>query len=189
MKQYSVKTLSVGMMPTNCYIITAGEGCVVIDPGADAARIAEALQGPLLAILLTHAHFDHIGAVQKLKEMYPDAPIMIHRLDAPALLDPARNCSEMIRRPFITPKADRELEEGDTISLGSLTFHVLHTPGHTAGSACYLLDRDLFSGDTLFHNGFGRTDLPTGDVEDMRLSLQRLSEMTDIAVLYPGHEV
>jgi len=189
MKDYTVTTLRVGMLPTSCHIITADQGCIVVDPGDEPERIDNALTGPLLAILLTHGHFDHIGGIAGLIEKHPAAEIIIHALDAPALLDPELNASRMIRRPFTAPAATRTVEEGDTVDIGGLTFTVLHTPGHTIGSVCYRLGNDLFSGDTLFHAGFGRTDLPTGSMAQMRASLQRLSEMTDIEHLYPGHEV
>ena len=183
-----MKELTVGAVGTCCYILfdDARSDCVVIDPGDEPERIQSALDGrSIAAILLTHGHFDHIGAVRALKSA--DTALVIHRNDAAMLSDPTINASFLIGKPVTAPDATLLVKEGSTFSFAGMTFTVLHTPGHTAGSVCYQLGNKLFTGDTLFRFGCGRTDLPTGSSEEMRRSLERLEPLVRAMEIYPGH--
>ena len=185
----NIRPLLVGPLGTCCYILTlpGREDAVVIDPGAEGDRIRQALEGrDTAAILLTHGHFDHIGGVAAL--MSPGTALVIHELDAPMLGDPQLNAAWLIGQNITAPEATRLVREGEDITYAGITFTVLHTPGHTPGSVCYRVGDALFSGDTRFHNGFGRTDLPGGSLRDLRRSLARLAPLVETCPLYPGHE-
>lgn len=176
-----IQTIPLGPLQTNCYILEQekANGVVVIDPGDDIPGLNRALAGRKVAgVLITHAHFDHILGLPALA----GAPIYVHSLDAAAMTDERVNCSDS---PTVIP-ATHTVEEGDTVTLGGLTFSVLHTPGHTVGSVCYRCGDDLFTGDTLFVGGYGRTDLPGGNWEQLIASLQRLMGLHGVRV-YPGH--
>lgn len=184
-----VERLIVGPVETCCYVLSEPErdDCVVIDPGADAASIRHAVGNRrVVAILLTHGHFDHIGAVGALKDS--DTALVIHEADAPMLGDPERNASWLLGQRVTAPEATRLIREGDEFSYAGMKFAVLHTPGHTPGSVCYRAGDCLFSGDTRFRHGFGRTDLPGGSRTELRRSLARLEPLLPEVVLYPGHE-
>lgn len=186
-----IQPLTVGIVSTNCYILSADEAaaeCVVIDPGDEAKRILRAVGSRrIAAILLTHGHFDHIGAVAALKG--EDTPVLIHELDAPMLEDPGLNGSRLLlRQDWKSVPATDLLQEGSRLSLAGLDIEVLHTPGHTPGSACFRIGDHLFTGDTLFEHGWGRTDLPGGDEHALFASLRRLMPMTRTLTIHPGHD-
>ncbi len=183
-------TLSVGMLGTQCYILFQEDGteCVVIDPGAEAERIRKAAGGrKIAAILLTHGHFDHIGAVGELME--EGTRLVIHRLDAPMLSNPVLNAGKALTGLEVTAPAPTEfVGEGDRLEAAGLALEVLHTPGHTPGGVCYMTGEDLFTGDTMFHHGWGRTDLPGGNEGNMMRSLRRLVPLSRTHRIHPGHE-
>ncbi|MEG0766957.1 MAG: MBL fold metallo-hydrolase [Clostridia bacterium] len=187
MCQPIVKTLMVGPLQVNAYLVyeAARDDALVIDPGDEAARIVEALDGRKLAgVVLTHGHFDHIGAIDALAPRQ----IVIHALDAAMLTTPALNLSRMMGKPFAQSAATRLLGDGDMVTLAGITLEVLHTPGHTAGSICLRCGSALFTGDTMFaQGGAGRTDFPGGDDADMHRSLMRLLAGEGDAMVYPGH--
>ncbi|MBQ8654126.1 MAG: MBL fold metallo-hydrolase [Clostridia bacterium] len=183
-----VKEVTVGMLGTCCYIVwrEGADACVVIDPGAEPERILRAAEGKRIdAILLTHGHFDHIGAVEELRR--DGAQVVIHRLDAPMLTDNELNASWMVGAPLNVSEADVTVREGDVITFADIAFTVMHTPGHTPGSACYQAEDQLFTGDTLFHMGWGRTDLPGGSDAEMHRSLERLYPLARKYPIHPGH--
>ncbi|MBQ3706094.1 MAG: MBL fold metallo-hydrolase [Clostridia bacterium] len=188
-----MKTLTVGMISTNCYLIGREEGddCLVIDPGAEGRRILTAAEGRrIAAVLLTHGHFDHIAGIPELAKLQgAPLPIYIHSLDQAMLTDPALNASlSLLGRKVVSLPATNLVAEGETLSLAGLDIQVLHTPGHTPGGVCYLTEGHLFTGDTLFHHGWGRTDLPGGSQKDLFASLRRLMPLARTLPVYPGHE-
>ncbi|NLX83112.1 MAG: MBL fold metallo-hydrolase [Clostridiales bacterium] len=178
-------TLPVGELETNCYILyqEGREDAVIIDPGADADMIQKALDSrAVAAVLLTHGHFDHTGALYA----FADRPIYIHNQDAAMLSDSHFNFGMMMGDTKKRPSATDSLAEGQVLHLAAIRFTVLHTPGHTRGSVCFKVDEDIFTGDTMFKGDYGRTDLPGGSMEDMRASLRRLFSLKGCTI-HPGH--
>ena len=187
-----IRTLPVGQLDTNCYIVWEADGqAVVIDPGAQAGRIldeADAAGVRVRAVLLTHVHFDHILAAREVMNA-TGAKLLVPAGDEPALTSPARSLLAMFLPGCrYDLQADRLLVDGDTVTVGGLTLTVMHTPGHTPGSSCYIGDGVIFSGDTLFAGGAGRTDFPGGDEAALRRSLKRLAAWEGDYRVFPGHE-
>ena len=181
----NIITLPVGELATNCYILhqNGRDDALVIDPGAESQRILAALNGKrVAAVLLTHGHFDHTGALPA----FSDAPIYIHRMDSVMLEDNHYSFGSMAGDEKQRPQATDYLEEGQKLHLAGIDLEVLHTPGHSRGSVCLKVGEDLFTGDTLFDGDYGRTDLPGGSAEQMRASLRRLLTLTGCR-FYPGH--
>ena len=182
--------LTVGLVATCCYVLSRENApeCIVVDPGAEPERILRAAgEKRIAAILLTHGHFDHIGAVSALAK--DGIPVLIHEKDAPMLTDPSLNASlGLMRRPVSACPATDLLRDGDRRTLAGLDISVLHTPGHTPGSVCYRIEDHLFTGDTLFEHGWGRTDLPGGDEHALVASLRKIMPLTRSLPFHPGHE-
>ena len=177
----------VGNMQANAYIVfdPAREDCFVIDPGAEPEKIRNQQEGrKLAAILLTHGHCDHIGAVAELRG--PGVPVYIHTGDAQMLTDPKLSLAAMFDGKRSQGEPDFRFSEG-TLQIAGITISAMHTPGHTPGSCCFLIGDVLFSGDTLFRRGMGRTDLPGGNETAMRKSLTLLMELDDGLLVCPGH--
>ncbi|MHC1693955.1 MAG: MBL fold metallo-hydrolase [Eubacteriales bacterium] len=187
-----VLTFKVGAIQTNCYLVTdevTGKAAYV-DPGDDASRLLEKLTEKGLTldlILLTHSHFDHILAVQPLAAA-TGARVAVHTLDAEGVRDAGASLAGMFGTRQ-TPYTGHihELRDGDSIDCGELEFKVLHTPGHTRGSSCYICGGSIFSGDTLFDGDIGRTDLKGGSDTDMTQSLKKLKSLEGDYKVYPGH--
>ena len=178
-----ITTLPLGPLGANCYIVSDGTCCAIIDPGDNGPALHDALRGlTVSAILLTHGHFDHVGGVRAL-QVETGAPVYLssHDLCLPAEL------SGGLPAEFI----DLSQEAASAITVGSITFDVLETPGHCPGSVCFWAkdgqEEALFTGDTLFQGSMGRTDFPGGDLTAMQLSLQRLSQLPPSLAVYPGH--
>lgn len=184
-----IKTLVLGHIHTNCYLISTDSAAVVVDPAFISGEVEEFLLSNSLKerlILLTHAHFDHIGGALLLREN-TGVKIAIGAIENPALSDEAINLSDRFHahlRPF---SADILVGDGDEIRVGDICFTVLHTPGHTKGSVCYKTGDILFSGDTLFCESIGRTDFPGGDFGEISDSVKRLYSFSDDTVVLSGH--
>ncbi len=179
--------MSVGAYQANCYLVfDEQKNAVVIDPGAEPQRLLRCIgehQLCVKAILLTHAHFDHMMAVADVQQA-TGAPLWLHEAEAPALSDSRRS---MVPVPYPLT-AQHVLCDGETFAVGNLHFTVLHTPGHTEGSVCYLCGDTLFSGDTLFaYGGVGRTDFVGGNACALWRSLKRLSSLPPNTRVATGH--
>ncbi len=193
MRKIRIKTLVLGIVQNNCYIVGKPDSneVVVIDPGDNANRIYKYLTENDLeckAILLTHGHFDHITAAPELKRL-TDAPIYAHEEEADLLGDPELNVSAHMGGG-ISLRPDVAVRDNDMLELAGLTWKVIHTPGHTGGGVCYFLEeyKMVFSGDTLFYESVGRTDFPTGSHRILIESIQnRLMSLPDDTEVYPGH--
>jgi len=187
-----IEKLEVGPFAANCYIVGAEsnkEG-IIIDPGAEANKILRKvrdLELEIKLIVLTHGHRDHIGALREVKEA-TDAEVAIHADDVKTLQ--MRLPLGVVSRSSAqaVPLADRLLKGGDSIDIGDLHFLVLHTPGHTPGGICLLGEGVVFSGDTLFNYGIGRTDMPGGSYSQLMNGIHtKLMVLPDNTVVYPGH--
>jgi hydroxyacylglutathione hydrolase len=184
--------LVVGPIQANCYVL----GCertkeaAVIDPGGDVDKILMTLAKDKLRcvyIINTHGHFDHTGDNKRLKEV-TGAKLVIHRADAPMILQQGSNGSMWGMEVEDSPPPDLYVEEGDVISLGDISLQVLHTPGHSPGGTSLLTDKIVFVGDTLFAGSIGRTDLPGGDYDTLiRNVKEKIFSLGDDVVIYPGH--
>lgn len=187
-----VGCLSLGMLENNTYFLhKEGEyDCILIDPAKDGELFVTKLREKGLtikAILLTHAHFDHILGVEGVKKLC-DAKIIGGADDEEGYLDPEINQSVKINKN-ISFKLDQKVTEGDEITVGSMKCKVISTPGHTKGGVCYYFEEDglLFSGDTLFCETFGRTDFEGGSLSDMKKSVDKLLRLPPETKVYPGH--
>ena len=184
------RCLPLGALQANCYLLSDEEGATaVIDPGDEAGTILETVRAGELAveaILLTHAHFDHILAADELRRE-TGAPVYVYETDAPALADPRRSLTVLAKGGAGPLRADHLLKDGEELRVGRLAVSVLHTPGHTPGSCCFLCGDALFSGDTLFAGSIGRTDFPGGDDQAMAASLRMLAALEPGIRVFPGH--
>ncbi|MDR7418153.1 MAG: MBL fold metallo-hydrolase [Armatimonadota bacterium] len=188
-----VETLQLGPVGTNCFVVgDEATGCAeIIDPGDDAPRVLTLLQRLRLTadlIVLTHAHFDHVGGVRGLKEA-TGAPVAIGAAEAPVLAVASERAAALFGITIAPPPPpDRLLREGDVVTLGGRPFRVVHTPGHSPGHICLLGDGLAFVGDVIFQGSIGRTDLPGGDHDTLLRSIARhLLPLPDGTVLYNGH--
>lgn len=187
----NVETLTVGPLQENCYLVV-DEGArlaAMVDPGDEAPRLLRALEAAratLVAIWMTHAHFDHVGAVAEVVRA-TQAPIWLHPLDR-RLWDYAAKSASLygigIESP---PPPDHDLADGMRLSLGALSFEVMHAPGHAPGHVVIHGHGLAFAGDCLFAGSIGRTDLPFSDPRALAKSLERIATLPDEAVVYPGH--
>jgi hydroxyacylglutathione hydrolase len=184
-----LKRLPTGLLSSNCYLIgDNGEGAL-IDPGAKAQDILELVKQSGLNIkyiILTHVHVDHIISVDEIRESL-NAQVLAHEEDALFLTDAWHNGSKLFGLNKTFKPADNTLKDGDIINVGNLKAEIIHTPGHTPGGICIKVNDIIFTGDTLFRMSVGRTDLGNGDQEDLMNSLNRLMELDDEIIVYPGH--
>lgn len=184
--------MPLGIYQANCYIIndeTTGDAAI-IDPGGDFPEIKAYLEDKGLKpkyIIVTHAHVDHIGALKELKD-YSGASVCIHSGDHDMLRNKRRNMSAGMGSQPVEMEADRLLEDGEIIKLGTTELQVIHTPGHSRGGICIYCQGHLFSGDTLFACSIGRTDLEGGSFEELIASIkEKLLILPDDTEVFPGH--
>ncbi len=189
-----VITILMKKTDENCYIVIDKESreAAVIDPGFCNANLLKSIEENNISkvkyILLTHGHFDHIIGVKKLKEK-TGAKILIHERDAECLTDNDKSLATMAEIELEPCEADIKEKDGDLFRIGKTEFTVMHTPGHSKGSVCYIFENDriIFTGDTLFCAVCGRTDFYGGSDEELTLSLMRLKSLNGDYTLYPGH--
>jgi len=191
MPKIAVECLAVGAMAVNCYIVenTETRECFIVDPGDEASKIiARVGERSPVAVLLTHGHFDHIGAVDAVCAQY-QIPLYMHAGDANKLTDANANVSGLFGFPLVQSTKPSFVEEGQALMLAGMEITVLHTPGHSAGGVCYLLpeNQGIITGDTLFSDGYGRTDFSDGDFGVLMRSLKRLMRLSPRMITYPGH--
>lgn len=188
-----IKTAPLGELGTNFYIVTddISKKAFVVDPGDDgeiAASLIKDTGYSLEYIIITHAHADHIGALDFLKAKFPDAKIVIHALEADSLNDDNYNLCSHFYMPSPKSKANITVNDNDILMLGNNKLKFIHTPGHTKGSMCILTDDFLISGDTLFQSSIGRCDFPGGDYAAIIDSIKtKLLILDGDTVAYPGH--
>ena len=189
-----IETLSLGPLGTNCYILSKENNCLIIDPGGDDHIIKEYVRKnnlTPLAILLTHAHFDHIGAVQEIRTYY-NIDVYLHDAEKTWLENPELNRSILFlgeENAYQIDAPDCIIEPGELV-IGDFKMGVVHTPGHSPGSVTFIFEDDelIVSGDVLFQRGIGRTDLPGGDMQQLAHSIvTKIYVLNELFTVYPGH--
>ena len=183
----NIKRIAVGPLQTNCYIVYNNDKeAFIIDPGDEANKIKRFIRSEKLKvgfIINTHSHVDHVRVDYEL-----GLPVYIHKLDALALEDPEQNFSSALLGKFNPCKPARLLEDKEIIKLGDLKMEILHTPGHSPGGICIKIDNVVFTGDTLFRYGIGRTDFPGASYDAIVKSIKnKLLCLDDKVKIYPGH--
>ncbi|MDP5277016.1 MBL fold metallo-hydrolase [Chengkuizengella axinellae] len=193
MNKLLVETFTLGPLATNAYLISepTENKAIIIDPGMQPQSLIERITDlQIEAILLTHAHLDHIGGVDEIRKL-KKCPVYLHSLESKWLTDPELNGSTRwpeLGAPIYTDPAEFTLEEGQTLHFLGAEFKVFHTPGHSPGSVSFLLEDDIFSGDVLFQHSMGRTDLPGGNSEQLYESIyEKLFVLEDKVKVHPGH--
>lgn len=189
-----VNTFVLGQLATNCYLLSHQDNCILIDPADDADFLSTYIYQnnlQLKAILLTHGHYDHCLATFELQTIF-NSPVYVSYKDN-FLLDQIANRASYWQSnkstPYFTPKLTHDLNQFQQLHFLSQTFQIINTPGHTPGSVCFYLAKQniLFSGDTLFKNAIGRTDLSYSLPDQIKSSLTKLFQLPDCTVVYPGH--
>lgn len=173
-----IEKVIVGPLFTNCYLVSDKKETLVIDPAADPEKIFSLIPSPVSLIVATHAHPDHIGAVWAIKHEFPQAKFLLHKDELPILRD--------VR--LSVPNPDGFLKEGKfSLPTTHYPLSIIHTPGHSPGGICLLGNNFIFTGDTLFAQGVGRTDFPYGNGKQLLQSLKKLSKLPGDLIIYPGH--
>ena len=184
-----IKVIRLGHIAVNCYMISSDKAAIVIDPGFSATVVENFLlenADKEKIILLTHAHFDHIGGAADLRDV-TDTDIAIGEKENFALSDTEYNLSDRFHAHLEPFSADILLKDGEEFSVGDISVKIIFTPGHTVGGVSYLIDDVLFSGDTLFNLSIGRTDFPGGDLKVLKESLNKLFLLDGDTTVLSGH--
>lgn len=186
-----VSTLTVGPFQENCYLVGDGatRDAVLIDPGDEAARLVAAVeQGgwTLRALWITHGHIDHVGGIAAVKRKW-DVPVYLHPLDRPLYDRAAEQGAAFGLRIESPPPPEHALAESDVMTVGNLSFGVMHVPGHAPGHVAFVGHGAVFGGDCLFAGSIGRTDLPLADPRALARSLERFAALPEDTVVYSGH--
>jgi len=184
-----IKKLVLGFFTVNCYIVTTEETNFIIDPGADFKIIDNFMKSERINpefILNTHGHYDHIGTVPEITEVY-EIPFYIHSKEEPIVTDPGKNMSSFFGGNALSLKTYNLIEDTDLVFFKQRGIEIFNFPGHTPGSIAIKLNDFLFTGDFLFNGGIGRTDLPGGSSDEMIESLKKIKDFNQETVIYPGH--
>ena len=193
---YKMSSVTTGLVATNCYTIINEDTneAIMIDASGSPKYLLEEIRAKdakPVAILLTHAHFDHVDAVKMVKSEYPDIEVFIGKNDERLLADPTLNLSMSFMGDPVSVTADRTVIDGQEIELIGIKIKCIEVPGHTIGGMCYYMPEleSLFDGDTLFHGSIGRSDFPTGDGEALVTNIrEKLFPLPDETKVYPGHD-
>ena len=192
-----ILTICSKSFASNTYLIVSDNSAMVIDPSVSLNAIDKELQNQnasLVGVLLTHGHFDHIISIDTIRERY-NVPVYIHKNDACMLTDGKLNGFYIFfNRDCVHNPADILFADGDEIAIGKEKIKVLHTPGHSLGSSCFIFNNEenktsIITGDTLFANGVGRTDLYGGNLNELINSIKKISSFDKSSKIYPGHDV
>lgn len=192
-----IKIFKNGLLGSNTYLVYDNKSLegMLVDCGNEPRQIetfCENMSIKIKYIVLTHGHYDHADYVRAYKSLFKGATVVAHSAEKAVLSDSEANVSELVGETTTYPMPDMTVEDGDTLRLGyddEMSFTVLHTPGHTPGGICLYCEKEkiLFTGDTLFHYGRGRTDFKYGDETEILASIKRLTELDGDTVFYPGH--
>lgn len=182
----TVQKLPLGPLPTNCYIVKSGGNAVIIDPALDDPQTESlAKECKNLRVFLTHGHFDHTQGVKRLSDL--GAKVYIHKDDAPMLLSGRISMADYFGFSHTPSRADFTFEDGGRFDFGDTQITVMATPGHTAGSCCFIIGDALFTGDTVFRGSVGRTDMPGACAKELLKSVEKIKGLKQNYKIYPGH--
>ncbi|MDR0287380.1 MAG: MBL fold metallo-hydrolase [Clostridiales bacterium] len=191
--EFFYRRLTEGLLGSNTYFVWVRDPdnpCAVIDPGNKTSKILQVIEKENLQvkyIILTHVHIDHVFYLDELRDALPLAKVLCHESELPAFQSTLQNASNLFGSGKVFKAPDVLLKDGDIVKLGEGVLKIIHTPGHTPGGICILAGDLLFTGDTLFYDGFGRTDLGFGDVKDLKASIEKLYKMDPNIKVFPGH--
>ena len=193
---YKMTAVTLGPVATNCYTIIKEytNEAIMIDASGNPVRLLHEINSKgakPVALLLTHGHFDHVDAADKIKSEYPDIQIYIGENDADILKDPFINLSMSFMGEGVSVRADKTVEDGEEIELIGIKIKCIEVPGHTKGGMCYYMPglNSIFDGDTLFHGSIGRSDFPTGDAEALVNNIKnKLLTLPEDTRVFPGHD-